>query len=102
MGSNVVKDREVPVGIIPHKLLIDNRVSLKAKALFAFISTKEIITVKSIENECLDGIDAINSGLKELESFGYKSGTKFRKSKGVTMIYSLYNDPFTAIVLSEF
>lgn len=102
MGSNVLKDSEVPGGVIPHKLLIDKRVSLKAKALFAFTSTKEIVSVKEVENECLDGIDVINSGLKELESFGYISGTKFRTSKGVSMIYSLYNDPFTAIVLSEF
>jgi hypothetical protein len=102
MGDILLKTDEMPSAVIPHKLLVDNRVSLKAKALFALISTKKILSVKSIESECMEGIHAIATGLTELESFGYLVATKFRTSKGNSMIYSLYNEPFTAIVLNDF
>lgn len=60
-------------GTIPHAVLYDPRISAKAKGLWVYIQAKpEDYNFSSVRmaDEMADGIDAIRSGLQELERFG--------------------------------
>lgn len=76
-----IKDR---FGVIPNHILTDPRVSLRAKGLWVYIQSKPDdwdFASERISRENLDGRDAVRSGLKELEKFGFLR-RDFKRSDG--------------------
>ncbi|MEU5436447.1 hypothetical protein AB0G73_24135 [Streptomyces sp. NPDC020719] len=70
---------------ISNALFRDPRISFKAKGLFGLISTHRDgwrITVAELSRCATDGRDAVNSGLRELESHGYLIRERERNEDG--------------------
>jgi hypothetical protein len=70
---------------IANTLFRDERLSLKAKGLFGLISTHRDgygVTPRSLSAQTADGLDAIKSGLRELESAGYLMRSQERRPNG--------------------
>ena len=69
-----IKRLEVPFTQVANSVLNDNTISWKAKGIFAYIYSKpdgwDFSTVR-MKNDATDGIDALVSGIKELEDTGY-------------------------------
>lgn len=86
---------DVPFGMVPNSLLNDERISLKAKGLFAFMQSKPNgwnFSAKLIATQCKESIDAVSSGLHELEEFGYLKREKTVTNKGFSVAYHLTFD----------
>ena len=67
-------------GVIPHNVLYDANISLKAKGLYAYMQSKPDgweFSAERISNECSEGRDAVRAALIELETAGYL--TRYRK-----------------------
>ncbi len=65
--------------------LTDIRLSWKARGLLAFLLSKPDgwrATIRGLVNQAPDGRDRVMSGLKELETCGYLTRTRRRKSDG--------------------
>lgn len=78
--------------------LRNTKLSLKAKGLLSLmLSLPESwdYTIKGLASICKDGIDSINSTLKELESEGYIKRSRVRNAKGqlTTTEYIIYEQP---------
>lgn len=72
-------------GVIPHRVLYDSKLSLKAKGLFGYLQSKPNgwnFSAKRISYETVEGVDAVQSGLKELEEHGYLTRKKHQDEKG--------------------
>lgn len=103
MDNILFKKEVVTYGVVPTELLDDKQISLKAKGLYAYISSKELpigLSTKSIAFDCLEGIDSVRAGLKELEDFGYLEIKRFSISKGFVSVYSLSASPKIQIVIN--
>lgn len=78
---------------ITNELLGDKNLSLKAKGLYAFMYSKDDdwnFTIKSMSKQLKEGVDSIQSGLRELKNNGWLKYTK--KSDG-TGEYFLFIHP---------
>lgn len=84
-------------GITPNIVLNNTDLTLKAKGLYAYIQSKPEtwdFAVSRIAYDNKDGIDGINTGLKELEKVGLLERRKFRTGRGHWDIeYILYEEP---------
>lgn len=83
---------EVPFGMVPNTLLNDDKISLKAKGLFAFMQSKPEgwnFSAKLIATQCKESIDSVSSGLQELEEFGYLKRERTQSNKGFFVAYHL-------------
>ncbi|MEV6048681.1 hypothetical protein [Streptomyces xanthochromogenes] len=83
---------------ISNALFRDPRISFKAKGLFGLISTHRDgwrVTVAELAKCATDGRDAVNSGLKELELYGYLARDRARKPDGTLgeAVYSITDMP---------
>ena len=75
MESNISFEKtEANFTIIANHILRDNRVSLKARGLYATIQgfpDSWNMSIKGLESILKDGKDSIRASLKELIEFGY-------------------------------
>jgi len=85
-----IKKLKIPFTQTPNKLINSKRLSFKAKGIFTYLQSKPKgwkFSVERIAKDFPDGIDSVQSGLHELEEFGYL--VRIRKSDG-NMIYQLF------------
>ena len=60
--------------IVPNEIVNDSRLSMKAKSIFLYLLSKPDdwdFYIQNIADSCTDGKNAIQTGLKELEEYGY-------------------------------
>jgi len=70
----VIKDSDNPYVMLNKTALNDNNLSFKAKGIFAYLMSKPDdwrCQVTDLQNNSVDGRDAIRSGLRELREHGY-------------------------------
>lgn len=84
--------------IVPNAIIRDTSLSLKARGLFIFmLSLPEgwEFSVRGLSKIAGEGLDAIRSGLHELEEQGYLSRQRKRNAEGKLgdMEYILYEEP---------
>jgi hypothetical protein len=75
----------------------DSSVSMKAKGLFAYMKTKPPqwdFSCKRISAEMRDSIDAVQTAMRELESFGYLNRIKLGSGR---LIHILSASPYIGI-----
>ncbi|WP_281321990.1 helix-turn-helix domain-containing protein [Flavobacterium aestivum] len=95
----------VPFGMVPNTLLNDNKISLKAKGLFAFMQSKPDgwnFSVDKIAFQCKEAKSSISEGLKELENFGYLIRKKQQTGNGFVVDYRLYFDNISDKPIADF
>lgn len=96
MAKLIINNR---YGIVPNGLLNNPNLTFKAKGLFAYIQSKPDgwnFSAKNISNQTKESIDAVRTGLVELEEHGYLVRTKYNRENGLLDIeYTLYSDPVT-------
>lgn len=85
-------------GVIPSCLINDRSVSFKAKGLYAYIQSKPEnwdFSADRIASQTKESVDAIRTGLKELEKAGYLLRTKYQQDiTGHWKVeYTLYSVP---------
>lgn len=81
---------------IPHELLYNPKISMRAKGLFAYIQGKPDgwnFSAERISNESSEGLQAISSGLKELEKNGYLVRVKNSVNGTWVHEYHLHESP---------
>ncbi|MFE4861467.1 hypothetical protein [Streptomyces sp. NPDC056670] len=83
---------------ISNALFRDPRVSYKAKGLFGLLTTHRDgwrVTVAELARCATDGRDAVNSGLKELERYGYLTRGRERNGDGTLgeTVYAITDMP---------
>lgn len=82
---------------VPNGLLNDKRISFKSKGIYAYIQSKPDgwdFSIQRISYESKESIDAIRSGVHELEAVGYLERIKFQNEKGHWEIeYILHENP---------
>lgn len=87
----VQKDKENPYVMINKIFLNENKMSLKAKGLFAYLLSLPDdwkIYVSDLTKRHKDGKESILSSIKELIKFGYMTRNKVRNEKGQYIGYS--------------
>lgn len=75
----------VTFGVVPNKVLNDDRLSFKAKGLFAYIQSKPSewdFNGRRIAKDSKDGYKSVYAGLKELEDAGYLTRKRYKDEKG--------------------
>ncbi len=78
---------------VSNTILNDNKLSLKARGLFAFMDSKIDgwnFTIKSISKQVKDGEDSVRTALEELKNNGY---IKYHKQQNGHGIYELFDVP---------
>ncbi len=91
-------DKTKDYTVMANHHLRNTKLSLKAKGLLSLmLSLPESwdYTTKGLASICKDGIDSINSTIKELESEGYIKRSRVRNAKGqlTTTEYVIYEQP---------
>ena len=88
MGGNkmaIIKNQQKKFAMIPNETLADARLSWKAKGLLCYLLSLphdwEVYT-SEVAKHSTDGVDSMNSGLRELMEFNYVHRTKIRGEKG--------------------
>jgi DNA-binding MarR family transcriptional regulator len=90
--SKLVKTN-FPYGMVPNSLLNSNKISLKAKGLFAYMQSKPdqwSFSVEKIAYQCKESKSSISEGLKELEKLGFLERKKQQTNAGFVVDYHLY------------
>lgn len=86
---------------IPNAVLRDKNLSLKARGLLCFclsLSDNWKYSIQGLATAAGAGIDAIKSGLKELEKAGYLVRKKYRDESGrMACDYEIYDSPVAQI-----
>lgn len=95
MSKVFIKER---FGVAPNDLLNNPNISLKAKGLYVYMQSKPedwSFSVFKISSQVKEGEEAVKSGLKELEDFGYLKRTPVKNTDGTWdgYDYSLYSTP---------
>ena len=85
--SKLIKDYALGFTQVPNHIIDkDNRLSWKAKGLYLYLVSRPDgwnYYVQDIINRSKDGRDAVQSGLKELEDYGYLKRAKVQNEKGL-------------------
>ena len=92
-----IKTKEIPYSQIVNTLLEDNRLSFKAKGIYAYMHSKPTdwnFTMKSIATQQKDGYDSIKAGIQELRELGFIIYEKLPNGKG---IYHLTDEASTIV-----
>ena len=82
MAKTTIKNR---YGTTPNDLLNNNLISFKAKGLYAYIQSKPDdwdFSVEKISFQSKESAEAITTGLRELETFGYLHRVRFQNHFG--------------------
>lgn len=92
------KKNELPFTQIDNALLEDKRLSYKAIGLLCFMLRQKSgwsFSLEWIASQHKDGVDAVSSGVRELEKFGYIQREREHKADGTfgDTIYSVYETP---------
>lgn len=86
-------------GAVPNDLLNNPAISFRAKGLYAYLNSKPSdwdFSIQSIAAQNLEGVDAVRSGIQELEQHGYLVRQKYQNEKGHWDIdYILYDIPMS-------
>ncbi len=85
-------------GVAPNDLLNLDKLSFKAKGLYTYLNAKPSgwsFSIERISKQSKDGLEAVRSGLQELEKVGYlkRIPTKDDKGKWSGYDYILYSFP---------
>jgi len=86
MAKITIKNRYATV---PNDLLNSDKISLKAKGLYAFIQSKPDtwdFSVDRISKQIFEGTTVVASALRELESFGYLRRKRFQNASGFWLV----------------
>jgi hypothetical protein len=89
-----VKEK-IPFTQVANGVLADKRLTAKAKGLYAYLYSKPdgwVFAIDRIVLEMADGRQSVNSGLKELEKYGFL--TRKRQSDG-RVVYTVHFPPLT-------
>ena len=90
---------------VPNGLINDKRISFKSKGIYAYIQSKPDgwdFSIQRISFESKESIDAIRSGVHELEAVGYLERIKFQNEKGHWEIeYMLHETPIKEFATKE-
>jgi hypothetical protein len=95
----------IPFGMVPNALLNSNKISLKAKGLFAFMNSKPdgwSFSVEKISFQCKEAKSSISEGLKELEDFGYLVRKKQSTGKSFIVKYHVYFKPKKTTPITDY
>ncbi len=79
-----IRKMQVPFTQIANAVLNDKRISWKAKGIFGYIYSKPDdwdFSTHRMKNDAKDGMDALVSGIKELEKIGYLTRTRLPNGK---------------------
>ena len=90
---NTLKKSKKNYTQVSNIILRDERLSLKAKGLFAYMDSKPEgwnFTILSISSQVKDGKSSVEAALNELKKYHYLRYEKLPNGKG---IYSLIDDP---------
>lgn len=93
MNSNFRKPGQ-PFGWEPNTIIFDKNISMKAKGLWLYMNSKPDgwhFAADRIADECTDGRNAIQAGLRELQQAGYLSAKRTGDGR---VIYTLKCDSF--------
>lgn len=94
--SNKLKKHINKYARVPNGLLNDKNVSLKAKGLFALIESKPEdwdFSARGLASQAKESVDAISSGLKELEDIGFLKRERYQDKQGHWQVnYHLYDE----------
>ena len=85
MKNNTIQKDLLPFTQIVNELLNDNRISFKAKGIYAFMFSKPNnwnFTIKSMAKQSKEGVNAIAEGLKELKQIGWVDYKKYPNGEG--------------------
>jgi len=83
--SKLIKDFQIGFTQIPNQIIRDNRLSWKAKGIYMHLVSKPPVWnfyVEEIIKSSKDGKTAVQSGIKELESYGYLKRNKAKNDDG--------------------
>lgn len=75
----------IAFGVVPNNVLNDDRLSFKAKGLFAYIQSKPSgwdFNGRRVAKDSKDGYKSVYAGLKELEDAGYLTRKRCKDEKG--------------------
>lgn len=102
----VVKNRENPYVMINKAFLSNNEMSWKAKGILSYLLSKPDnweVRIGDLIKQSTDGRDAVYSGLKELEKFGYivKELIRDKNGKFSQVVYNIYESPVESVDTSE-
>ncbi len=91
--------------IMAKDIVNDERISWKAKGMLAYLLSKPDdwqVYVTDITNHGKDGIDAVSTGIKELEGAGYIVRNQLRESGGQFMGYEyhVYETPVSGLSIN--
>jgi len=83
--------------VLHNKTIQDSRLSFKARGILAYLLSLPDnwrTSSEELARRAPDGRDAIRSGLRELETFGYLRRTKHRDDLGhVRVVWTVYDKP---------
>lgn len=71
--------------VVDNEAIRDSRLSWKARGLLVyFVSLPDdwSVNIRHIASVGIDGVEAVSSGMKELEKYGYLKRTKKQDGKG--------------------
>ena len=88
-----IKKENINFTQVSNDLLLDKRVSAKAKGIYAYLYSKPDnwdFSVDRIASDFKDGYKAVNGGIKELEELGYIGREKQNNGRNY---YSIYQKP---------
>lgn len=105
MSENKLIKPTIPYGMVPNSLLNNNKISLKAKGLFAFMQSKPDgwqFSVEKISFQCKEAKTSISEGLKELEMFGFLIRKKQQTGNGFTVDYHLFFEAISVNPIADF
>jgi DNA-binding MarR family transcriptional regulator len=88
MPKLIVKNR---YGVIPNEILNSEKLSLKAKGLFAYLQSKPNewkFSISRMSSQLKEGKDAIRDAIKELEKFGLLKRIPVKDKRGKWLGYN--------------
>ena len=83
--AKLIKDFEINFTQVPNQIIRDERLSFKSKGLYAHLTSKPdnwTFYIDEMVKSSKDGKSSVQSGLKELEKYGYLRRVKYKDDKG--------------------
>ena len=83
--AKLIKDFAINFTQVPNQVIRDERLSWKAKGLYAHLISKPdnwTFYIDEMVRSSKDGKSSVQSGLKELEKYGYLRRVKSKDAKG--------------------
>ena len=83
--AKLIKDFAISFTQVPNQVIKDDRLSFKAKGLYTHLISKPdnwTFYIDEMVRSSKDGKSSVQSGLKELEKYGYLCRVKAKDEKG--------------------